>query len=143
MQQQGKQFQLLGEIISLMMASKIHQHFPVRDINHFILPPLKVNQFRIYRNQKQMPVGFVSWAKVTNETRHKFLHEQYTLDPTEWQTGSCILMVDFLAPFGHAKKIIHDLRYNIFPHDVGHSLHFDELGKCSKIVMLRGSHWKK
>jgi len=136
--QPQENIQIIGEITALMMKSPIHEKFLIKDIKDFVVPPISCNQFRIYKNSKDMPVGYVSWALVSDELEHKMLHEKYCLKHNEWQTGKNLVFIDFIAPFGHAKKIIKDLRTKIFPNKTGCYLRFDDIGKCRKIVFIHG-----
>ena len=48
---------LIGEVVGLMMASKVHRALQVRDIADIMLPALILNQFRIYRKSNRQPVA--------------------------------------------------------------------------------------
>ncbi len=122
---QDKKLKLIGEVIYLMSASSIHKYFQVIDINNYILPAINLNQFRIYHNSTR-PVGFVTWAYFSDEVEKKFISGPTILKLEEWQSGDNFFFIDFIAPFGHAQKIIQDLRDNIFPDGVGKALRFKE-----------------
>ena len=52
-------------------------------------------------------------------------------------------MVDFLAPFGHAKSVFKDLKQNIFPNDVGSSIRVDEHGNFKSVYRFHGANVAK
>lgn len=123
--------QLLGDVLLLVMASKIHRRFPIQDFVELIMPALDSNQFRIYKNDKGDPIGLVTWAKFSDEMEKKLHAGQILFTPEEWQSGDKLYFMDFIAPYGHARKMVHDLKNNIFPNDVGYTIRFKELGKPS------------
>ena len=133
-----KNFKLIGEIATLMMKSKIHSQFSINSIGHVILPAIQTNQYRIYRNRQHYPVAYVSWARVTPEIEDKFLHKKYVLQPEDWKSGERIVFVDFMAPFGHTKQVVRDLRKSIFIKEKeAKFLRFDDIGKPRRVYHLR------
>lgn len=124
---------LMGEILYLMSASSVHKYFRVVDITNNILPAIELNQYRIYRNSSR-PVGFVSWAYFSDELEKKYTNYPTILKLEEWKSGNNLFLIDFIAPFGHAKKIIRDLKDNIFPDRTSaKGLRFKEPGKLHKV----------
>lgn len=130
-------FQLLGEITFLLSASPLHQNAAIGKISQNIWTPLELNQFRIYR-KRDNPVGFVSWAYLSDE-----LEQQYIAGPTElkledWRSGNNLFFIEFIAPFGHTRQIIQDLTTHIFPDRTAKSLRFRELGQPPKLYRFHG-----
>lgn len=123
---------LIGEITSLMMLSKVHRVMQVRDIPDIILPAINLNQFRIYRNSKKQAIGLVTWAYFSGEVEKEYLKGKGLLSEKELKSGDIIFVTDFIAPYGHTKKIIKDLQENIFPDDEVKALRFTEQGKHRK-----------
>lgn len=105
----NNQFQILGEVTYLMSASSIHKYFWVIDINNSMLPAIELNQYRIYDN-KNRPIGFVSWAYLSNEIEEKYISSPTILKLEDWKSGDNWFFVDFIAPFGHKQKYS---RFNI------------------------------
>ena len=113
----------------------------IRDIADIILPPINLNQFRIYRNSKKEPTGFVTWGWFDDKTEQKYLSGNVVLTAEEWNSGKNLFFTDFIAPFGHTKKIFKDLTYNIFPNETAKTLRFDDHGKPrSKPIILYGKN---
>jgi cytolysin-activating lysine-acyltransferase len=120
---------LIGEVASLMMASKVHRHLQVRDIADIMLPALNLNQFRIYRKPDHAPVALVTWAYFSAEVEKAYLGGRALLSEAERTSGDILYITDFIAPYGHAKQVIRDLRTNVFPNAHAKALRFVEHGK--------------
>jgi cytolysin-activating lysine-acyltransferase len=139
----NQNFQVIGEVIYLMSLSSIHRYFKVIDINHYILPAIKLNQFRIYRN-RTYAVGFVSWAYFSDEVEKQYTSGPVLLNLEDWQSGNNLFFIDFIAPFGHATKISRDLRNNVFPQRrVAKALRFKEPGNLHKVATYHGKTYHK
>ncbi len=129
--------QLIGEVTYLLLASKLHSEYQINDVGAVFLPPIHLNQFRIYRS-KGRPLGLVTWARLTDEVEAKYLSGEYNLQPKDWNSGTQLWCIDFVAPFGHAKEILKDLRTNIFPNEVGKAVRIDKAGRPRGIMKLHG-----
>lgn len=135
---------LIGEITSLLMLSPVHRKFQVRDIADIILPAVDLGQYRIYRNTKKQPIAFVTWGYFDEKTEAEYLNGKTVLSKNELKSGNILYMLDFIAPYGHAKKVVNDLRNNVFPNSEAKSLHFLEQGKHrKKIKKFHGVNFRK
>ena len=135
---------LIGEITALMMVSPVHRQFQVRDLADIILPAINLNQFRIYRNDKNEPVALVTWGYFSKEVEQQYIGGKAVLSEAELASGDIIYLTDFIAPYGHIKQVVKDLKLNVFPNDIGHSIRFDEQGKPrKKIRTFRGVNYGK
>lgn len=109
-----QRLQLIGSITHLMISSPLHLKYKISSIPERFIPSLIHNQFRFYEIDGN-PIGFVNWAWLTDEVEEKFMTTKYILNLDEWQGGNNLWFPEFIAPFGHARLIIQDLRRNIFP----------------------------
>lgn len=135
---------LIGEVTSLLLLSKVHRKYQIRDIADIILPAIDLGQYRIYRNAQKQPVAFVTWGYFDEKTEAEYLNGKTVLSKSELKSGDILYMLDFIAPYGHAKKVINDLRSNVFPNSEAKSLHFIEQGKHrKKIKKFHGVNYKK
>ncbi len=112
---------LLGEVTFLFLNSPLHLGYAVHQLTTFVLTPLRLGQFRVYRSATG-PVGFVAWAWLTPEAADDYALQRRTLKPEDWKAGDQLWFIEFIAPFGHGPHIIADLRRNIFPNAVAQSL---------------------
>jgi cytolysin-activating lysine-acyltransferase len=130
---------ILGEIVWLLSYSNLHQDWPIGSIQQWVLPALLHNQFRIYRRSGK-PRGFVSWAWMSKDVEEAFVLNTSSLRPGDWKSGNRGWIIDFVAPFGDAKAIAHDLKYNIFPNDVGRYLRIKKGSDTIQIRYLHGAN---
>ena len=134
--------QLIGEIASLMLTSDLHRDYKINDIGAVFLPPIHLNQFRIYR-QGDRPIGLITWAWLSEEIEQKYVSGEYNLRLDDWNSGDLGWIIDFMAPFGHTSKIVHDLRHNIFPDKVGKAIRMKADGTIPGIWKLHGINARK
>ena len=112
---------VLGEMVWLWSMSEMHRVWPVAGIHRWLLPPLMHRQFRIYRAGPK-PVGLVTWAWLDEAAEAAYVHNSRVLTPDDWKSGGRGWLIDFVAPFGDARRIASDLRHNLFAEDVGRFL---------------------
>ena len=129
---------IIGEVSMLMLASPLHRQYLINDIGAVILPAVNLNQFRIYKI-KDKPVGFIAWAMLSLELGRKYSQERHSLQLDEWDTGNQVWITDFIAPFGHAKEVIKDIK-SIYPDRIAHSIRVNSKGKLLKINKWHGQN---
>ena len=135
-------FQLLGEITALCMNSKLHSRYRINDITNNILPPLDLGQFRIYK-KGDIPIALLTWAYLDEETENKYSNEQYDLKLNDWNKGDRLWFIDFILTADVIKDIEHDMKYNLFPNQMGKALRADETGRITHIQEYYGIHYQK
>ena len=108
-----QRMQQLGSILHLMMHSPLHRAYQIKDLEERFIPSLLHNQFRYYEINGT-PIGFVNWAWLTDELETEYSTGQHELILDEWVGGTHLWFPEFIAPFGHARAIVRDLRNNIF-----------------------------
>ena len=141
---QESRHQLFGEIIYLMMRSDLHLNYSVKDIIKNFLPPLDLDQFRIYKKGKT-PVALLTWAYLDDETQEKYsdLNQQYDLQVNDWKKGKYLWFIDFIASHIVIKEIEYDMKYNLFPNETGRALRADKDGRVIHIQEYFGANYKK
>ena len=128
---------LLGEATYLFLNSPLHLRYALHQLPTFILTPLRLGQFRIYRSAKG-PVGFVAWAYLSEQAADAYIHGRRELTPEDWTSGRELWFIEFVAPFGHARKMVRDLTHTVFPREIARSLHRHEDGRPPKVVQWYG-----
>ena len=136
-------FRLLGEVTMLMMQSKLHCSYFLLDIYQSILPPIDLNQFRIYYKKNGNPVGFVSWAFLSKEKEERYLKGEYSVQINDWNCGDNLIYTDFIAPFGDARAMMKDLGANVFPNKLGKSIKVSKKGKIDSVKFFYGDNLRK
>lgn len=106
--------QVLGEITWLLTQSPVHKQLFIGDLEWFIMPPLLLEQFRIF-NGPQHPVGVALWATVSEETEQRLISGAHKLRADEWKGGDRPWLIELIAPFGGVEEILQDFSANIFP----------------------------
>lgn len=128
---------LLGEATFLFLNSPLHLRYAVHQLPTFILTPLRLAQYRMYRGP-QGPVGFVAWAYLTAQAAGDYASQRRELTPQDWNAGNQLWFIEFVAPFGHGRRIVSDLRTNVFPRATALSLRRHTDGRVPAVVGWRG-----
>lgn len=139
---QQTRFQLLGEITALCMNSKLHSQYRINDITNNFLPPINLDQFRIYKKGTD-PIALITWAYLDEETENKYINEQYDLRLNDWNKGDRLWFIDFIATIDVIKQIEHNMKHELFPNQMGKALRADETGKVNHIQEYYGINYKK
>jgi cytolysin-activating lysine-acyltransferase len=104
---------VVGHAVWLMMQSPAHKHLFLTDLEWLLLPPITLNQFRIWRN-KGMPAAFASWAYLDERAEARIKQNIKKLAPTDWKSGESLWLIDMVAPFGGAEAAVKELREQVF-----------------------------
>ncbi len=121
-------YETVGQLVSLLAHSPMHRHFSVVDITDLIMPAIILGQYRVFRNEHGSAIGFVCWGFLSDAAKQKFIGCQDILSFEEWNSGKHVFVTDFIAPFGHAKEIVKQLKCDIFPDDVVSALRYESVG---------------
>lgn len=106
-------------------------------LHQWLLPALRHKQYRIYR-KGDLPVGFVTWAWLSEDVESRYAAKTSSLSPQEWQSGNRLWLLDLVAPFGDAKKVFSDLRGNVFPNEVGRFLRAKKGDDVLRVMYVHG-----
>jgi cytolysin-activating lysine-acyltransferase len=99
---------IFGSISWLMLQSAAHRHMFISDYEWLIMPALQLKQFKIIR-QDNMPIAYVSWAYINEETETRIKQGAPKLAPREWNNGNRLWIIDVIAPFGGGLQILQKL----------------------------------
>ena len=135
-------FQLLGEITALCMNSPLHCKYQINDITNNFLPPLDLDQFRIYK-KGDMPIALITWAYLDESTEEKYQNQQYDLKLNDWNKGDRLWFIDFIANQDVIKEIEYDMKHNLFPTQMAKALRADENGEVKHVHKYYGINYKK
>ena len=120
---------LIGEVVGLMMLSPVHRVYQVRDVADIMLPALNLGQYRMYRAADRRPVGLVTWARLSAAVEAAYLDGRGMLSEAERTSGDRLYLTDFIAPYGHTRAMVKDLRTQAFPNEHAKALRFTQQGK--------------
>jgi len=104
---------VFGHAVWLMVQSAAHKHLFLTDMEWLVLPPIALNQFRIWR-QNNMPVAFASWAYLSDDAEARIKQNIKKLAPIDWKSGEHLWLIDMVAPFGGAEEAVKELREQVF-----------------------------
>jgi len=112
---------VFAEACWLMSRSKAHSHVTMGDMEWLVLPPIILKQARIFRDAKQDPIAFMSWALVSDEVDQRLKRGGQKLAPSEWNSGQNFWIIDLVTPFGDALPIL-EVIHSVLPVGRSHSV---------------------
>ncbi|WLD58111.1 toxin-activating lysine-acyltransferase [Salinispirillum sp. LH 10-3-1] len=125
-----------GIMLWLCSQADYHKTWPLWAVDNDLVPPLIHRQFRIYFDEYRNPVGCATWAWLSEKMKNEMIAGG-TLEFDDWASGDHLMFGDYIAPWGHAKSILSDLRTNVFPKETAFSLGRNFDGSVRKVY-----HWK-
>jgi cytolysin-activating lysine-acyltransferase len=122
-EQQWTEAEVLGSAVWLWMNSENHRNLPLHTLSVALLPAIKNKQF-ILAFEDGNPVFFVSWANMSTEAEARYLStHQLLMTQEDWRSGDRIWIIDWVAPFGHTKKMKRFLGGQLAPSTCARSLY--------------------
>ena len=95
----------------LFNQSLDHRLYTLVEFNHYCLFPLIHQKARLFYNGDK-PIGFVSWAWLTEEEAQDFISERWMPSEEVHKRPDVIddqyqlWGIDFIAPYGHSTKVM-------------------------------------
>jgi cytolysin-activating lysine-acyltransferase len=100
---------VIGEVVYLLAQSPQHRNnVLVGDLEWYLLPAVSNGQVRLFHDNGR-PVGFAVWAHVSAEIEDRLKNGGYKLRASDWRSGPKTWLVDVVAPFGGADKMLDEL----------------------------------
>ena len=107
---------IMGEIVWLLTQSPAHKHLALSDLEWMIMPPILLNQFKIYHNEEQ-PVGVALWGYLSPEAEIR-LKAVSRISPQDWgngasldqesglvaKEGGTLWLIEVISPFNDEKN---------------------------------------
>ncbi|NQZ32261.1 MAG: toxin-activating lysine-acyltransferase [Oceanospirillaceae bacterium] len=123
----------MGICFELLAHSDTHKNYSCASyLDTEICPANWLSQLRIYFNDAKIPVAFVTWAEVSQETEKELIDDSRALYHQDWNAGDNLYFNDFVAPWGGVRDILKDLTSNIFTDREAFSLSRHSDGKVKK-----------
>ncbi len=117
----------IGEIVWLLSQSPLHSKLQIGDLQWLVYPPVVLQQFKIFRDAAQKPIGVVFWGYLNEQSEAK-LRNLGKLAPEDWgnnakidaekgllvQEGGQLWLVEMVIPFHtdenkHQQQVLADL----------------------------------
>ncbi len=112
---------LLGQVTWLLSLSPAHKHMFMADLEWRIRPAVALRQCRLFLD-KGRPMGFVTWAYVSEEVAGRLQAMPNRLQPPEWRSGKRLMIMDVVAPFGGgadlAQEVVKQHKLARIPNDI-------------------------
>ena len=99
------------DCLYLCTHSKWHRDYTVSEFQRYFLAPLIHNKIRIYYEDDK-PIGLVTWCFLPEDIGQEFIDDRYVLEEEDYlaEDGEELWGIEFIAPFGHAKKVMRAIR---------------------------------
>lgn len=104
-----------GAVLLLARQSEIHAPYRVAQLFDRIWPSLMQGHYCLYTEANGRPVGFCNWMLVSQEILDDILASNRSIKPEDWDTGEIPFFPEMIAPEGHLRAIISDLRDFVMP----------------------------
>ncbi|MGE4665264.1 toxin-activating lysine-acyltransferase [Yersinia enterocolitica] len=104
---------IIGGVMLLTQRSPLHRAYFVSEWFQQIYPAIILNQFRYYEDERGNPLAFCNWAFLSKKNMNEILSGERDIRKEDWQSGSNMFFPEMIAPYGHAKMMVNDLRRNI------------------------------
>lgn len=105
---------IMGPALWLYARDPMKKFMFVGDIDWAILPPVILDQCRLY-TKDGIPFAFFTWALVNDAIDQRLRSGTPRIAPNEWQSGEHLWLVDVVTPFGKTEEMIDELRKAQFP----------------------------
>lgn len=105
---------ILGAACFLTSKSPNHKYIFAHEYESMIIPAIINNQFSLFRNEKNEPIAFISWAVVNNDVENRLLEGNAKLKPQDWKSGEKNYIIDVISPFVPTIKILKEFSQNQF-----------------------------
>ncbi len=116
------QAQALGQISWLWQRSPMHRTWPIGLMGHLVRPALQHGQFALAHHRNGTPVFYASWAFIDEEREGRLMRDANALSGAEWNCGSQLWFIDWIAPFGGTRHFLKKFATEVFPEQVGWAL---------------------
>ncbi len=111
----SKLSEVLGEAVLVLLNSNAHRmSFFIGDVEWLLLPAISKEQFRLYKDKENRPVGLILWAYVNDEVDKRLEMGIGKLGIQDWNSGDKLWIIDLIAPHGGGNKMLEELKSTIF-----------------------------
>ena len=130
--------EMLGAAVWLWMHSAAHRDAPLQTLSALLLPALKQQQF-ILAAEHGRPVFYLSWANFDEAAEARYLRNPPVCMPeADWASGERMWIVDWVAPFGHTRRMSRLLAQRLFSNRCMRSLYHRANRNGLRILTFHG-----
>lgn len=103
-----------GSALRVLLGTE-RKLFKLASISIQLVASIKMNQIFVLYNERGAPVAYAVWAFLSDEVSTEMAaNESRLLHCSEWNEGLNLWLMDFVAPFGHARELAAKLRCEVF-----------------------------
>lgn len=96
----------------LFATSEDHRYYSVAEFYQYFIYPLMYDKLRVWRDDTGKPIALFTYCFLSEDKAQQFLDDEYTIQEEDYKAedGDEIWGIEFIAPFGHARKVVSDLK---------------------------------
>lgn len=103
-------FAQLGQAMQLLFKTE-RRKYSIASAYLWLWPAVRLNQIVYTAGRSGVWTGYATWAYFTSESATSFVKSDPPfLHVSDWNEGDELWIVDFVAPFGHARALAGQLR---------------------------------
>jgi cytolysin-activating lysine-acyltransferase len=107
--------EVFGSAVWLWMHSAAHHDAPLYLLSALLLPALKTRQF-VLASENGKPVFYLSWARLSEQAERRYLaNPPQCMPASDWISGDRRWLLDWIAPFGHTRRLRSLVLHRLFP----------------------------
>lgn len=101
---------ILGPILDLHHNCDYHSKLPIAFFDRIISPAIRHGSLKVFFDQRGDPIAYVVWAYLSPQVEQRIFETgNFVLHISEWNEGDSLWILDFLAPFGHCRRVLRSL----------------------------------
>jgi cytolysin-activating lysine-acyltransferase len=128
----------VGAVVELLCRSA-RRSYHISAIEYWIRPAQQLRQLKVFYDVDGRAVGYVVWAYLSDALSERMSKDLVTaLHFSEWNEGLNLWILDFVAPYGHARAMTSYIRRHMFlNHAVGRGIRRDNDDELTRIAIYR------
>jgi hemolysin-activating ACP:hemolysin acyltransferase len=104
-------FKLLGEATSILLNSD-RKKYGISSIGAFVFPFVKLNQIEIFYGQNRYPMGYMTWAYVTDTTLAQIRDNPGSIiDIEDLNSGDKLIIIDIVSKLRSVRPVVEKIRH--------------------------------
>ena len=107
---EAEALRIMSGVEVLAGHSPLHSSYPPAMLEARVAPSLELGQFRYYIDPRGVQLAFCNWAWLDPQVLREALSTGRDLETAEFQCGDLPFFYELLAPFGHCRAVVRDLR---------------------------------
>lgn len=132
-----------GAVLMLASQCEIQARYRVIQLFERTWPSLMRGHYCLYTEASGRPVGFCNWILVSQVVLDEYLETNRAIKPEDWDSGDIPFFPEMIAPEGHLRRIISDLRDFVMPEvPIAYSMRAGFKDKDGNTPKLRPFRWK-